>query len=296
MKNLKRTLYGWKKSDASTYEYCYNLFGGSVNMHPEIIRFFSSRSGESVAFFHKEKNGEYIAAYALVGGHKVGVEQWKDFPLSYDEIMIPVAGNATMMFPEKTNKISHYNRCNFKNTNFTVARKKKVCFAKNGHSSKTEKNRRNEYNRFVRAGGRCCNMKQFSPEELADYYIFLFESRFEKRIKCYSRENLITIITALNPMIFGHILFIGDEPCAMDLLFKAESERIIYFDVPNGGVNMKYTDLSPGSLLMWKNIGAAREYCAHVGKEMRFSMGLISKDWAYKLRWADAFATGKIIF
>ena len=57
-----------------------------------------------------------------------------------------------------------------------------------------------------------------------------------------------------------------------------------------------YTDLSPGSLLMWKNIGAAREYCAHVGKEMRFSMGLISKDWAYKLRWADAFATGKIIF
>lgn len=295
MNHLKRTLYGWKKSDASIYEYCYHRFGGSVNMHPDIIRFFSSRSDQSVAYFHKKKNGEYTAAYALFGQHKVGVDQWKDFPLSYDEVMIPVAKNATMMFPEKTNKISHYNRQNFRNTNFTIARKTKVCFAKNGCSSKTEKKRRNEYNRFLRAGGRCCNMNQFSPEDLADYYIFLFKSRFAERIKCYSRENLITLIRALNPMIFGHILFIGNEPCAMDLLFKAESEDIIYFDVPNGGVNMKYTDLSPGSVLMWKNIDSAREYCAQVGKEMRFSMGLVCKDWAYKLRWADAFSTGKVI-
>lgn len=265
-------------------------------MHPEVIKFFSSRSGQPVAYFHKKKNSEYIAAYPLFDQHRLGVEQWKDFPLSYDEIMIPVAKDATMMFPEKTNKISHFNRDNFRNTNFTIARKTKICFAKNGHSSKTEKNRRNEYNRFVRAGGRCCDMNQFSPEELADYYIFLFKSRFAERINCYSRENLITIITALYQMIFGNILFIGNEPCAMDLVFMAESEHIIYFDVPNGGVNMKYTDLSPGSLLMWKNIGSAREYCANVGKEMRFSMGSVGKDWAYKLRWADSLATGKMIF
>lgn len=76
----------------------------------------------------------------------------------------------------------------------------------------------------------------------------------------------------------------------------AESEHIIYFDVPNGGVNMKYSDLSPGSLLMWKNIGAARDYCKQTGKEMRLSIGSLDKEWTYKLRWADAHSTGKTIF
>ena len=265
-------------------------------MHPAVINFFSSRSGQSVTYFHKEKNGEYIAAYALLNQHSIGVEQWKKFPLSYDEIMIPAANDATMMFPEKTNKISHFNRKNFRNINFTIARKTRVCFAKKGYSSKTEKNRRNEYSRFLRAGGRCCDINQFSPEELADYYIFLFKSRFADDIECYSRENLVAIITAMNQMIFGHILFIGNEPCAMDLIFMAESEGIVYFDVPNGGVNMTYTDLSPGSVLMWKNIASAREYCEKAGKEMRFSMGSVGKHWTYKLRWADALATGKVMF
>jgi len=296
MSYLKRMLYGWKQSDATIYEYCYRRFGGSVNMHPRVIAFFASLSGQPARYFHKEKDGEYIAAYALLGNNKTGVEQWKKFPLSYDEIMIPAAKDASVFFPEKTNKMSHFNRENFRNINFTVARKTRVCFAKPGFSSKTEKNRRNEYNRFVRAGGHCCDMCQFTPAELADYYIFLFKSRFTDKLDCYSRENLINIISAMNEMVFGHILFVKDEPCAMDLVFKAESENSIYFDVPNGGVNMKYTDLSPGSLSMWKNISSAREYCQQAGKEMRFSMGSVGKDWAYKLRWADARATGKVIF
>lgn len=296
MSQFKRVLYGWKTSDASIYELCYKRYGGSVNMHPDVIHFFASRNSQTVAYYHKEKNGEYIAAYALLAPNKIGVEQWKTFPLSYDEIMLPIAQGETLLFPEKANKISHFNKDNFRNVNFSVARKTKVCFAKSSYSSKTEKNRRNEYNRFLRAGGRCGDMKQYSAEELADFYIFLFKSRFTDKLECYSRENLIAIIKAMKQMIFGHILFIENEPCAMDLIFMAESDSIAYFDVPNGGVNMKYTDLSPGSLLMWKNISSAREYCATTGKEMRFSMGSVGKDWAYKLRWADALTTGKTIF
>jgi len=296
MSHLKRTLYGWKKSDASTYEYCFNRFGGSVNMHPEVIRFFSTYNNQTVTYFHKEKNGEYIAAYALLNGNRIGVEQWKNFPLSYDEVMIPAAKDAIMLFPEKVNKLSHFNKGNFRNVNFRIARKNKICFVKNNFSAKTEKNRRNEYNRFLKAGGRCCDLNQFSPEELADYYIFLFKSRFADRLECYSRDSLITLIRAMKGMIVGHILFIEDEPCAMDLLFMAESDHIIYFDVPNGGVNMKYTHLSPGSLVMWKNICAARKYCELTGKEMRLSIGSVGKDWSYKLRWADTHATGKVVF
>ncbi|KGD72123.1 hypothetical protein HA49_15245 [Tatumella morbirosei] len=296
MSQIKRVLYGWKTSDASIYELCYKRYGGSVNMHPDVIRFFATLNSQPVAYYHKERNGEYIAAYALLATRRIGVEQWKNFPLSYDEIMIPIARGETIFFPEKANKISHFNKGNFRNVNFSFARKTKVCFAKNSYSSKTEKNRRNEYNRFLRAGGRCCDLSQYSTEELADFYIFLFRSRFTDKLECYSRENLITIIRAMKKMVFGHILFIENEPCAMDLIFMAESDSIAYFDVPNGGINMKYTDLSPGSLLMWKNITSAREYCAITGKEMRFSMGSLGKNWTYKLRWADALKTGKTIF
>ena len=265
-------------------------------MHPEVISFFSSLGNQDVEYYHKEIKGVYIAAYALFYNGRVGVEQWKKFPISYDEIMIPVAKEAKMMFPEKTNGMSYFNRWNFKNVNFNVLRKKNNCFAKRKYSAKTEKKRRNEYNRFLRAGGRCCQINQFKPEELADFYIFLFKSRFNENIECYSKENLISIITAMYKMLFGHILFIENEPCAIDLIFMGESEKIIYFDLPNGGVNMKYSDLSPGSVLMWKNICSAREYCEKSGKDMRFSMGSIGKDWNYKLRWADAHATGKVIF
>ncbi|MGC0984603.1 hypothetical protein [Pantoea agglomerans] len=296
MSHFKRILYGWEKSDADIYEHCFNRFGGSVNMHPDVIRFFSSRTGHEATYFHKEKQGGYTAAYALLDHSRIGVDQWKQFPLSYDEIMVPAAKNASMLFPEKTNKMSHFNKHNFINFNFSFARKNKVCFVKESYSVKTEKNRRNEYNRFIRAGGRCCDMNQFSPEELANYYIFLFKSRFSDSVTCYSRENLITLINAMKRMLFGYILFVGNEPCAMDLLFMAESEHIIYFDVPNGGVNTKYSDLSPGSLLMWKNIGAARDYCKQTGKEMRLSIGSLDKEWTYKLRWADAHSTGKTIF
>jgi len=296
MSYLKRTLYGWKKSDANIYEYCFKCFGGSVNMHPEVINFFASHNKEAVTYFHKEKSGQYIAAYALLNKNSIGVEQWKNFPLSYDEVMIPVAKEATILFPEKINKISHFNKHNFLNVNFSIARKNKICFVKDSFSAKTEKNRRNEYNRFLKTGGRCCDLNQFSPQELADYYIFLFKSRFTDKLECYSRDSLITIIGAMKRMIVGHILFIKDEPCAMDLMFMAESDHIIYFDVPNGGVNMKYTDLSPGSLLMWKNISSAREYCEQAGKEMRLSIGSVGKHWSYKLRWADAHATGKVLF
>ena len=295
MSHLKRKLYGWKESDADVYEYCFNTFGGSVNMHPDVIRLFSSRSGQKASYYHKEKNGRYVAAYALLDNKTVGVDEWKNFPLSYDEVLIPAKKNAVMAFPEKLNRLSHFNRSNFLNVNFSVARKNRVCFVKDLFSAKTEKNRRNEFNRFIKSGGRCEDVRNFSPEELANIYTFLFESRFAGTVKGHSKENICEMLKGLRSLLFGHVLFVNDEPCAIDLLFMAESESMVYVDVPNGGVNVKYSDLSPGSLLMWRNIAAVREYCQRAGKEMRFSIGSLDKEWTYKLRWADARSTGKTV-
>ncbi|PLR35559.1 hypothetical protein CYR32_10215 [Chimaeribacter coloradensis] len=293
MKNLKRALYGWVGSDPQTYRTCFYNYGGSINVHPDVFEFITAQTGQKVSYYHQEKQGEVIAAYALIDNHTLGVKNWYDYPLSYDEVLLPIAPGCKVLFPENSNKLSCLNRDNIVNANFSLGRKKRVCIAKGDYSSKTEKNRRNEYNRFIRAGGHYYDLNQFSPEQLADYYIQLFESRFEGTVHCFSRSHLIDILTHLNGLIFGHILFVNEEPCAIDLIFMAETKDQVYFDIPNGGVNRKFSHLSPGSILMWMNINAARKYCEISGKTMRLCIGALDENWNYKLRWANAHATGR---
>lgn len=293
---IRRRFYGWKSSDIKTYASIFNRFGGSINAHPDVIQFISEKRSENVQFFHKEKAGEIIAAYALMENNILAVKAWTQYPLSYDEVMLPISPGSRFLFPEKTNRLSNLHKKNVFNSTFSIARKNKICIVKESFSAKNEKNRRNEYQKFIRHGGCCLELTQFSSEEIADYYITLFTSRFAGIVECYSRDDLIEIINRLRHMLFGKILFIHDEPCAMDLIFMAESQLGIYFDVPNGGINSKFSHLSPGSLIMWKNINAARELCLNKGKNMRFSIGLLKKEWRYKLRWADAFSTGKTLY
>ncbi len=96
-------------------------------------------------------------------------------------------------------------------------------------------------------------------------------------------------------MIFGNVMFFAGVPCAIDLVLAASSENMIYFDVPNGGVDPQFSQYSPGSLLMWSNISDARRICAIQNKKMAFSIGMYEKNWEYKLRWSEATKTGKVL-
>lgn len=293
LRQLKRALYGWVISDEETYRYCYSKFGGSVNMHPDVINFAGSRKKDKVTYFHTVKNGQIMGAYPLLNDKEIGINAWKRFPLSYDEIMLPLSPACKVALPDHSNRISPQQRDNFFNVNFTVARKNKICIVRDKFSAKNEKNRRNEYNRFLRAGGKCVDQACFTDEEIASFYITLFKARFRETVRCYDARDMTDIIHHLRHMIFGHVLFMNDEPCAIDLIFYAESDHFIYFDVPNGGVDTRFSSLSPGSVLMWKNIHAAREFCEKKNKAMRLSIGAMDERWNYKLRWADAVATGK---
>ena len=94
-------------------------------------------------------------------------------------------------------------------------------------------------------------------------------------------------------MVTGNVLFFEGAPVAIDLVLCARSEKSLYFDVPNGGIDPSITAFSPGSLLMWKNIVDAREVCRNENKAMQFSIGLNDKKWDYKLLWAETQPTGK---
>lgn len=296
MSRIKRALYGWVRTDADEYRQCYQKFGGSINVHPDVIEFIQSRTSVNVEYYSKIKDGAVIGAFPLVDNKTVGVRVWDRYPVSYDEVLLPVNPLYRVNLPERSNRVSPLQRDVFRHVNYRFARKNKICIVREKFSSKSEKNRRNEYSRFLRADGKCVDHACFSDDELAGIYVSLFKARFGDTVKCYALPHMIDIIRNLRHMIFGHVLFIRDEPCAVDLILYGESEQSIYFDVPNGGVDVRFSSLSPGSVLMWKNIHSARELSAKNNKPMRFSIGALDERWHYKLRWADACPTGKPYF
>ncbi|ELY3982097.1 GNAT family N-acetyltransferase [Cronobacter muytjensii] len=293
MGKIKRLLYGWEKSSAETYRQCYKKNGGSINVHPDVIDFIIKRTGQSVDYFHRKVKNEIIGSYPLINNKSVGAKVWNLYPVSYDDVLFPFSESGRAMFPERCNRISPFLKDSLLNVNYKIARKGNVCIVKEGFSSKTEKNRRNEYRKFIDAGGTCIDQSAFSAKDLAGLYIKLFNARFQGKVRCHSEENLTDIISSLRPLIFGKVLFVGDAPCAFDLVFRAESDDMIYFDVPNGGLDPSYSHLSPGSLAMWQNIQAAKADCEHKKKKMIFSIGALKKEWSYKLRWANVVKTGK---
>lgn len=292
MRNLKRTLFGWSESDAETYRKCYQSYGGSINTHPDVIDFVLAKTGVTVKYYINYRKGSLQGAYPLVNG-KLGVKINKTYPLSYDEVILPLHANEKFMIPESTNRLSSLHKSNIFNGNFSIARKNEVCIVKDYFSAKTEKNRRNEFNRFIKAGGSYIDQSSLRAEDLTKIYVMLFKARFGEGVQCYTYENMLAFINHLRHMIFGYVLYINGTPCAMDLVLCNECNDFIYFDVPNGGVDPNYAALSPGSILMWLNINKAREISLKKGKVMRFSIGALRPRWKYKLRWADPLKTGK---
>lgn len=296
MSRVKRYLFGWKPSDFETYRKAYFMYGGSVNTHPDIIDFFIHEEGMKFNFFHYKNKDKLQGAYFLSENGKPGLNVWSTYPVTYDELAFPLNPNFRMVFPEITNRLAVQNRSSFINANYIMARRKKICLVKNEFSIKSVKKRKGEYRRFLDASGECVGIEEFSSHNLAAIYTYLFNMRFEGKLICYDKYLMSKFISKLKHLMFGHVLFVNGKPCAFDFMMKAESESAIYFDVPNGGVDPSFYDLSPGSVLMWKNIEAAKNYSILVNKKMTFSIGLQDKNWDYKERWANALPLGKTFF
>jgi len=290
---LKHRLMGWEPSDFATYAHAWQRFGGSVNTHPDVIRFIMSGGDKSFTFWHRREKGNVIAAYFVVDERVIGLDVWREYPVSFDEVLIPVAAGQRIWLPDKTSRLSASLSGQVINAAFNYRNKRKVCLVKETFSAKTIKKRKGEMRKFLEMGGECRKLADMPAAEIARLYVYLFKLRFADTVRCYTPENIARLLAAVSPMIFGNVLFFQGNPCAIDLVLKAESDRMIYFDVPNGGVDPQYAHLAPGSLLMWANISDARELCVKEEKKMAFSIGLYEKQWDYKLLWAKAQRTGK---
>lgn len=293
--SLKHAITGWESCGFDVYAETYQKYGGSVNMHPGIVEFFMRKGQRDFSFWQYRKNGAVCAAYFTVNNKEVGLNVWREYPLSFDEIMLPASTEQKIWLPDRTNRLSAHHRESIINSTFFYRTKRRICRVKTAFSGKTSKKRNGELRKFMAMGGQCYRLSEMSPKEIAGLYVRLFKLRFADRVRCYEEEKIEALLSAVPQLIFGNVLFYADAPCAIDLVLGAGSDSMVYFDVPNGGVDPKYSSFSPGSLLMWANISDARHLCSTQEKEMVFSIGLYEKEWEYKLRWADAAKTGKVI-
>ncbi|WP_395165564.1 Mig-14 family protein [Klebsiella variicola] len=292
---LKHALCGWVPSDFDLYKETYLKYGGSVNMHPDVVRFFMDEKILTFDFWHTENNGDITAAYFVTNKKYPGLNVWQDYPISYDEIILPAAPEHKVILPTKTNRLSSVLRGCVLNSIPAFGQAPEVYRIKESFSTKTTRKRNGELKRFISAGGEIRPLAEMSASVIADLYVALFRSRFVDSVWCYDRFRIEALLSALPQMVSGNALFYNGEPCALDLMLCADSRSFLYVDVPNGGFDPELSSFSPGSLVMWTNILSAQEQCRRENKTLYFSIGRNGKGWGYKQQWADLFPVRKVL-
>jgi hypothetical protein len=300
---LKSQLFGWQCGSESEYIQCHTKFGGSVNTHPDFLRFFHRMSDcQPQYFIRRDQKEELSGAYCVWGndflaGENRGLIHFglKSYPVNADELILPICDDVHVCLPFKTKYLSPINRKKIINASYSLNSHREICLAKgcaeHGLSAKSKTSRNHELRTFLSAGGSIIDQSAYSPYELTLIFSKLFKIRWGHDLTNFAETQLL--IESLRDHLFGHVLLLNGEPCAFQLITMAESPEWISFDYINGGVDTNFKQLSPGTVVTWLNVKHAYEYCQARKKQMRYSFGRPTAD--YKDRWCYRAPLGRVL-
>lgn len=106
IQEVKRILTRWQPSSFTLYREVFAQYGGSINMHPDIVDYFMKRHNWHFKFFHYEEDDKIKGAYFICNDQNIGILTRRTFPLSSDEILIPMAPDLRCFLPDRTNRLS----------------------------------------------------------------------------------------------------------------------------------------------------------------------------------------------
>ena len=89
----------------------------------------------------------------------------------------------------------------------------------------------------------------------------------------------------LREFMTGSLIYVNDEPVAIQVLYRVEAPRWVSLEYINGGVDPQQREFSPGSVLSFLNTQAAWEDAQARNKPLRFSFGRADRE--YKDRWCN---------
>ena len=99
------------------------------------------------------------------------------------------------------------------------------------------------------------------------------------------KEHLHEVFELLREFMTGSVVFLDEQPIAIQVLYRVESPKWVSVEYINGGVDPVQRDFSPGSVLSFVNTQTAWAEARALGKPLRYSFGRADRE--YKDRWCN---------
>ncbi|TRX74098.1 GNAT family N-acetyltransferase [Pseudomonas mangiferae] len=287
---------GWTPIDAADYAAAWARFGGSVATHPQVVERLAGLAGIPVRYLGWLRDGEVRGALPVWGRH---LALSKDvlkrrgrrglFDLGNAEVILPVAEGERLPVRQRMRYVSELNAASVETLRvqpegLALAREPE------DYSKKFRYNQRREQRLLEEAGGAIQPMATLGPAEQATIYADLFQRRWG--FEAPGKARLEEVFGLLREFMTGSLIYLNDEPVAIQVLYRVEAPRWISLEYINGGVDPVNRAFSPGSVLSFVNTQDAWAEARAVGKPLRYSFGRADRE--YKDRWCRRVAVYQV--
>lgn len=280
---------GWAPITASDYAAAWQRFGGSVATHPQVIQRLANFAGIEVRYLGWFVDGELQAAIPTWGRYlalakDVLKQQGKRglFDLGNAEIILPIAAEARVPVRHHGRYVSALNT-----PAVTTLREQPEGLAlarePEQYSKKFRYNQRREQRLLEEAGGVIRPMLDVSATEQALIYADLFQRRWG--FEATGKAHLAEVFSLMRDFMTGSLIYLNDQPVAIQVLYRVEAPQWVSVEYINGGVDPQNREFSPGSVLSFINTQTAWAEARALDKPLRYSFGRADRE--YKDRWCN---------
>lgn len=280
---------GWAPIDAAAYAAAWQRFGGSVVTQPQVVERLAALAGIPVRYLGWQEQGELKAALPTWGRHlalskDVLKQQGKRalFDLGNAEVILPLAADARVRLRHKARYVSDLNAGRIA-TLREQAEGLALAREPEQYSKKFRYNQRREQRLLEEAGGVIRPMQELSAGEQAAIYADLFQRRWG--FEAPGKAQLAEVFTLLREFMTGALIYLNDQPVAIQVLYRVEAPQWVSLEYINGGVDPQNREFSPGSVLSFVNTQNAWSEARAIGKPLRYSFGRADRE--YKDRWCN---------
>jgi hypothetical protein len=284
-----------RQIDADDYAHCYQQWGGSFIVNPEVLAYLAQTHGVKLGYRGYFRRGQCVGAIpvwgAFVAGdhwalQALGLDRKEDF--GYPVIHLPIDPAYKCRVLYKAKHLLRLQQAQIAGAMF-LPRKSMALLKPIPEELPTGKQ---EYpikeRRFKRRGGLVRDIQEFTGEEVAAIYTELFQQRWQR--PPHAAPSLRRTLCALKKFLFGKVLWLEHRPIAIQINYRADTQRYICIDYVNGGVDKTVKGLSPGSLLSYINGREAWEASRRSGRQLIYSYG--KANTPYKDQWCHRVARG----
>ncbi|MGX9569034.1 GNAT family N-acetyltransferase [Pseudomonas viciae] len=278
---------GWTPIDAAAYALAWQQFGGSVATHPDVVERLAGFVGIPVRYLGWFVDGQLCAAIPTWGRH---VALSKDvlkregkrgmLDLGNAEVILPVAEDTRIRVRHRMRYVSALNA---QSITGLAEQPEGLALAREpeDYSKKFRYNQRREQRLLEDAGGSIRPMLELSAGEQAVIYADLFQRRWN--FEAPGKKHLAEVFGLMREFMTGSLIYLNDEPVAIQILYRVEAPKWTSLEYINGGVDPQSREFSPGSVLSFVNTQTAWEQARALGKPLRYSFGRADRE--YKDRW-----------